>query len=424
MTSIFRDNSFDEFKSFIRERIPKKTQFVSSTGYASFDKRIPKMVDRGFISPHETTLVGEYSDLVFCIEIARFIDDNKETALDSIIMSAVDIYNHAIKFHISSDSYEYNFFDNTIATITSYVYGEDIELDRIIECAAILHKAQNYIHSITAGELFFSNFFGSTEKYIVDKVKLLVEVFRKKFLGSGIINKNSDVFCHPNFDPWGGLCGGAIADLYVDGTLYDFKSRDIMGYKWFDIAQLYSYYALNCLCGYSFETFGYKCGNIADKKIKSIALYYSRFGDIEKCDIENCDVSLSKETIISLGNMIVLHDKKSRANILDQHYMQLVKYSSFQNMGDSTKFAPKYKHGIVDYRVGDKVFSCYNGTGTVNRLITEDDHLFIDIQFDNKLTSTVYDSSKIELFNWNQVTQMKEKIFSEEYDFFKNCHKT
>lgn len=108
----------------------------------------------------------------------------------------------------------------------------------------------------------------------------LCNTFFEIFIYSGLITKESDVVYNPTFGKTGKLVGGADADIYIDGVLYDFKSTKTNAYKWQDFGQIISYYLLNELTDKKDDG-----ATLSKKKINRIALYKSRFGEIEYVDI-------------------------------------------------------------------------------------------------------------------------------------------
>ena len=321
MTSILKTNSFETFKCFMKKRIPQKKDFISSTGFPPFSRNIPILVERGLISPSEAILVGQFSDIMFGIEIARFIDYKKEALFESILDMSVEMYNHFIKNRYILSDEDNMKLDRVIETVKEYIYGKNIESCKVIDCAITIYKAQNLAHysadNILTGGDILQYFFSPNEEYIIDEVKALVEVFKNKFLDSGIVKKDSDVVYHPYFEPWGSICDGAIADLYIDGMLVDFKSNNKNGYKWLDVAQVYSYYAFNCLCTISENYFNHKCYNIADKKVSSVAIYLSRYGDFEWCNLNASNKLLSERDTFELGKMILEHATERHITSVD-----------------------------------------------------------------------------------------------------------
>ena len=63
----------------------------------------------------------------------------------------------------------------------------------------------------------------TAEEEICSELKNLVTVFYNTMIKSGIVKENSKVIYNPIFGQASRSCGGADADIYIDGTLYDFK---------------------------------------------------------------------------------------------------------------------------------------------------------------------------------------------------------
>ena len=109
----------------------------------------------------------------------------------------------------------------------------------------------------------------------------MLEVFQTKFINSGIITPESIVVYNPTFGDASYFCGGADADIYIDGTLYDFKCTKREGYVWKDVSQILGYYLLDCISKDSKDR-----ENDLDKyEIRRIAFYKARFGEVEYYDV-------------------------------------------------------------------------------------------------------------------------------------------
>ncbi|NRT72070.1 hypothetical protein [Clostridium beijerinckii] len=99
---------------------------------------------------------------------------------------------------------------------------------------------------------------------------------------------------NPNFGVWSCKCFGADANIFIDGVLYDFKCVTKNGYRIDDIAQICGYYLLHKLTQMTDdeEEFEHECNvpaPLKDMSIKAIALYKSRFGVIEKYNVDKFD---------------------------------------------------------------------------------------------------------------------------------------
>lgn len=111
----------------------------------------------------------------------------------------------------------------------------------------------------------------------MDAVKEVVEIgniFIKVVHTEKLLQKDSTVVFNPKFGRYGAFCGGADADIYIDGCLYDFKSTKDIGYHRDYTAQLLGYYFLSRICDDLHE------GDLVSQQIKYLGIYR-----IKVCDI-------------------------------------------------------------------------------------------------------------------------------------------
>ncbi len=111
----------------------------------------------------------------------------------------------------------------------------------------------------------------------------MCDVFNKKFVSSGIIKEqNNEIIFNPTFGLVSMFVGGADADVYLNGTLLDFKCTKDKGYKWVDFAQLVAYYLLSII--------SVRCGDIGinndETAVYRLAFYRGRFGEIEYINVK------------------------------------------------------------------------------------------------------------------------------------------
>jgi len=143
-------------------------------------------------------------------------------------------------------------------------------------------------------------FFDKTDSKIVNDLKNISEVFEKSFLS--VISEKSNVIFNPTFGKASLCCNGADADIFIDGTLYDFKTTKKNGYNWKEVAQIIGYFFLNRL------QIRWNCDddNLNKMQIEKVAFYKARFGEIECFDINN----LGQDIIVSTEEKLDKYFKK------------------------------------------------------------------------------------------------------------------
>ncbi len=136
----------------------------------------------------------------------------------------------------------------------------------------------------------------TAEDEIVADLKNLVFVFRQTISNTNIVNENSIVIFNPTFGGASYICGGADADIYIDGVLYDFKCTSKTGYAWKEAAQIYGYFLLSNIA----KHFNDNSNMLHDCETHRIAFYRARYGEIEYYDINKDDHKASLHEFIQL----------------------------------------------------------------------------------------------------------------------------
>ena len=119
------------------------------------------------------------------------------------------------------------------------------------------------------------------EKEVFDDLVVLLRYFRRNLLIPVLLLQRALLYIIRLFWRCILFCGGADADIYIDGTLYDFKCTKREGYVWKDVSQILGYYLLDCISKDSKDR-----ENDLDKyEIRRIAFYKARFGEVEYYDV-------------------------------------------------------------------------------------------------------------------------------------------
>lgn len=313
VASIIKGNEFAEFKDYLKTHSPVKKHFTSSTGYPPFSKDIPIRAPAANITAHESGHIGELADFLFCLEIARYVDINKELIFDSLTWRPRELFDGCIRADRLGENNKKHrdLFDSAIRCCREYVLGENIDLRKLVIYSNTINKAEHYLHytEYHSRADYLNYFLMPCPTNIADDVIKLVEVFNESFIAGGLVKKDSIVVCHPWFEPWSSEVGGGIADLYLDGILYDFKSTKKTGYSWEDVGQLYGYYILNRLC-LKYSKTDVLASPIPITNINAIALYYSRLGDIETCNLLENNAILPDSEIEYISTMVHNHNEE------------------------------------------------------------------------------------------------------------------
>src|SRR5690606_7604873 len=125
--------------------------------------------------------------------------------------------------------------------------------------------------------------FNDPSKEVTNDIDNIMNVFEAKFLVPEVIHPKSKVEFNPSFGAASALVEGADADIWIDGTLYDFKTTKSNSGRKQDILQMVGYYLLNEIAmETNSDLYNYPYSPI---RIDKIAFYKARFGETEYFDI-------------------------------------------------------------------------------------------------------------------------------------------
>lgn len=269
-----------EFKDFFKEVIPSKKEFKTFSGKSAFSKEYVQYAEYKLKNPYNSTIVGTAFDYLARWTIAKNINGIKEDSYSKLIAE------HGLKYceRAAKRDKKYNIiqkkYDDGIKNVERFVNESSNGTD-IIKIAIFFAKLENIWRSRVPRFCIDIEKLLEVEKEVFDDLVVLLEVFQTKFINSGIITPESIVVYNPTFGDASYFCGGADADIYIDGTLYDFKCTKREGYVWKDVSQILGYYLLDCISKDSKDR-----ENDLDKyEIRRIAFYKARFGEVEYYDV-------------------------------------------------------------------------------------------------------------------------------------------
>lgn len=308
-----------EFKDFFKEAIPSKKEFKTFSGKSAFSKEYVQYAEYKLKNPYNSTIVGTAFDYLARWTIAKNINGMKEDSYSKLIAE------HGLKYceRAAKRDKKYNSiqkkYDDGIKNVERFVNESSNETD-IIKITIFFAKLENIWRSRIPRFCIDIEKLLEVEKEVFDDLVVLVEVFQTKFIDSGIVTPDSIVVYNPTFGDASYFCGGADADIYIDGTLYDFKCTKKERYVWKDVAQILGYYLLDCISKDHKDQ-----ENDLDKyEIRRIAFYKARFGEIEYYDvsresylkfIKEFDMLLEKYVRKKGGNLCALKTTKNQRNV-------------------------------------------------------------------------------------------------------------
>lgn len=287
-----------EFQTILRNIIPKSNEFYTISGKKAFSSSYILKIPNELENTYESGMVGTAFDYLARFIIAQKINKNKDAVYTKTV-AELSLSWIGIKLDLEDDEL-FNKFDKkykeSIKIIEQYVNGNDITVnENLINSACYLARLDSVVRAgVYINNLKYFPFEKETNDIIIE-LKKLTDLFINTFIESNIVKDNSDVVFNPEFGICSKKCGGADADIFIDGVLYDFKSSKNRGYRWQDIAQLVGYYLFNEISIHSDSSEVSLKGYTIDK----IAFYKARYGEIECFDIANID-NVKKNISINL----------------------------------------------------------------------------------------------------------------------------
>ncbi len=177
-------------------------------------------------------------------------------------------------------------------------------IEQLLQGACFFAKLENiYRTGGVLPEKGFQDILSIPSEEIIQDLRNLCILFKKQFINKGIVQPSSIVIFNPSFGIGSLVCGGADADIYIDGNLFDFKTGKKTGYTWQEIAQIVMYYYLNEIASYVDKT--RIPAQLKDYKIINIAFYRARYGEIEYCSTEILESKRSREYFEKISNHLL-----------------------------------------------------------------------------------------------------------------------
>lgn len=277
LTSMLRNRGYEEFHEVCKEIIPRKNDFRTNVTYPAFSHEYPVLAPNNLSQVYYSAVVGTAFDFMARVLIARILKKDQLQVLDGLIAEK------ALRKSVTKDN-KLNKklrdkYDLCIKECRKYILGKSNDYVKILPLSCYLAKLEHIIRSGYPPSAGYSSLLEDIDKEITDDLHNICTVFYDVFIKSAIVHSDSEIIFNPTMGKWSTLCGGADADIFVDGVLYDFKTSIQLGYKWKEVAQLYGYYLLYLLEGDEDVT---REKWINTHEIKSIAFYRARFGVIEK----------------------------------------------------------------------------------------------------------------------------------------------
>lgn len=288
------------FQEVIKKVTPSKNDFKAFNNKTNpFDTKIDLKVEYKLNNNIEAALVGTTFDYLARFRIAQVVRKNNIKVMEGIVAeNFLDIF----KNKLSRRNYNklIDKYNDAIENIKRYI-ELNIEFDdQIIEKVCVLGKLEGCFRGGKLPKNIKYLFDKPTEE-VINELIGLIHLFELEFI-SKVVKPNSIVIYNPSFGLTSGVIGGADADIYIDGTIYDFKTTKSIGYKGKDAQQVVSYYILNEL---EKKMHGELFNNsIRNKVVDKIAIYLARVGEIYYFDMNNIDSEVINNVVSEVEKIL------------------------------------------------------------------------------------------------------------------------
>ena len=304
LTSMLKGKNEKEvqLQEILKKVAPTKDMFKTASGKKAFSNEYEVITPNILETTYQSAVVGNAFDYLMRFEVAKNVNCNKQEVLEKIVaeygLKILERFADKKTYAVLTDKY-----GDTIKTISSYVLGNTSNEKDLILASCYLARLDSIYRSGMPPMDIKASLIDDEAQCVVKDLEMLFDIFKDDFIRSGILKSNSDVVFNPTFGPLMSMfVGGADADIFIDGILYDIKTTKNNGFKWQDSAQLIGYYLLNELAR-DLEDIQ---APLTHREIYRIAFYKPRFSEIEYIDINDIDLAVLKQAITELKDMTTL----------------------------------------------------------------------------------------------------------------------
>lgn len=333
------------FQNVIKKNLPKKDNFSTVYGQIPFSK-YEVLAPYELSNRTDASMVGIAFDYLARAMIAQQLEENKEDALLGL-KALMGLERMKKKISREEQNLLRDKYIEVLVDFIDYVYSDYSPIpNNIIEkcrqeefrawskyldkCQYSSYKPYADVDKLISGAFYYAkleqvyrsggmvpengiiNLIKEPSDELIMDISNLCKVFKKRFIEGGLVHPYSVVIFNPSFGIASYACGGADADVYIDGVLYDFKTSKKTGYIWQETAQLVMYYYLNKIASSIGDLKQRKMpAQLAEYRILKIAFYKARFGEIEFLDTDYFDSKEAEDNFNEVSNLL-LNRLKSR----------------------------------------------------------------------------------------------------------------
>lgn len=303
LTTYLKSKDFEEcirFQEEIKKITPEKKDFIAlESNYKAFETKRDLKAPYYLETSKDAMLVGTTFDYLARFRIAQVISENKIEAIEKVVS---DNFFDFSGNKLSNKTFNkiQNRYLRAKSNIQKYIFNNRKLEDIIIESAFTLA----ILEQCWRGKKLPKDVDDLLEKpseIIKYDLKNLMVVFEENFINK-VVKKDSLVKFNPDFGACSYAIGGADADIYIDGTLYDFKCTKSLGYKAIDARQIIGYYVLDVICKKRKSLNLSK--TLMNNEINRVALYSARVGEIYYFDVAHINSEKLRKVILEVEDIL------------------------------------------------------------------------------------------------------------------------
>lgn len=273
ITGIINNNTIPEIAEFLKNSVPLKDDFKSYRYNKAFLTCRDVIAPYNLPSPSYASTVGTSFDYLARFEIAHQLNSKvgKSDSLNIVAKYGIEYLKYVgLVSHARFAEDKYN---EHMENIIDYINGYDVPERWIYEACSFFSVLEHFVRS---GKINKDNIFLELDSHISLDLSNMINAFKKEFIGK-YVNSESIVVFNPTFRCF----DGADADIFIDGTLYDFKTSKSLGYKNTEVAQIWAYFLLHEIDKHNIEI-----DTFSRLSIDRIGIYKARCADVDYVDLD------------------------------------------------------------------------------------------------------------------------------------------
>ncbi|NNH78724.1 hypothetical protein HLH17_13905 [Acinetobacter sp. ANC 5380] len=296
-----------EFKEIVKTIAPQKLDFKTYSGVPAFSK-YDVICENILSNSYDASLVGTAFDYLAKLICANHTntkfraEDFERSEINSFLAESKN------KSILTLYKKTQDHLDFLLATPSDHFHIDQDLINEII----LISKLENLWKSGVLSLARKKDILGPSDPTVYNDINALAKCFYDVLIRYNIIQPESLITYMPNYSRNVYIAlGGIDADICIDGTLFDFKSTKNHGFMIKDSLQITSYYVFYLIDLIMSNPEKPKT-NMRRHKIERIALYKSRFGQIEYFDVNNISERDLKYVITELNKILKLNIPEQR----------------------------------------------------------------------------------------------------------------